>query len=524
MKPGIASRALSWSSALTLIAAPAAAQLPSINAPAGALRIELGGAFFPTSEVWWDGMRQPLGTLIAPGNALDGGADPLVAEVDARLSAILGASAPANSLGRVSPIAEWQRGVGTIGLAYGVSRRITVFGSVPIVSVRTQVDLGIDSAGSTLGFNPSDPILGTTAGANQTATFFAEFDQALSELSTRVGRGDYAADPANEARAQALLATAPGVRAMLFELLADPQRSSPILPTAGSTSGMALLGRVAAVRGAFNDDFGIGFTASPALPTSPVTAEGFDALLDAGTAFGFTPRNGAPRVALGDVETGVLVEAFRREGERSMTAAWLRGAVRFPTGDAPDAGALLDQGTGDGQTDIEVGATVEVMRGRIGLRVEGNYVRQLAGELEARVGSPLQALLPARFRAAVSRDPGDIVALTARPFFRMAASLAIAGLVQYERRGSDMFEYVDGQDPIVGADVEALATGTRAAATRVGIGLSYSHDGRGRDGVLRMPVEASFSVERTVASSLGVVSAPTTSRVQFRIYKAIRRR
>ncbi len=507
-----------------MVAGPVAAQLPSLNAPAGALRIELRGAFHPTTEVWRDGVRQPLGTLITPGAALDAGATPLVAEVDARLSAILGAAAPLNNLGRVSPIAEWQRGVGTIGLAYGITRRVTVYGNVPIVSVRTQVDLGVDSTGGTLGFNPSDPILGTTAGANQTATFFAEFDQALSELSTRLSRGDYAADPAREARARALLGSGPGFRAMLFELLADPQLSSPVLPTTGSASGTALLGRVAAVRDAFGDDFGIGFSSDPALPTGPVTPAEFDALLDAGTAFVYSPRNGAPRVALGDVEGGVIVQAFHREGEGSRSAAWLRGGVRFPTGQSPAVGALLDQGTGDRQTDVEVGATVEVLRGRFGVRAEGNYTRQLAGDIEARVGSPLQALLPARFRAAVSRDPGDIVTLAAQPFFRMATNLAIAGLVQHERRGADTFQYVDGQAPITGADIADLSIGTRSTVTRIGLGLSYSHDGRAREGVLRMPVEASFSVERTVASSSGVVASPLTSRVQFRIYKAIARR
>ncbi|MEO5825619.1 MAG: hypothetical protein ABIR59_07010 [Gemmatimonadales bacterium] len=524
MKPGIVSRALFWSGLLITVTGPLGAQLPSLNAPAGALRIELRGAFHPTTEFWRDGVRQPLGTLITPGSVLDAGATPLVAEVDSRLSAILGAPAPSNNLGRVAPIAEWQRGVGTIGLAYGITRRVTVYGNVPIVSVRTQVDLRPDSAGGTLGFNPSDPILGTTAGANQTATFFAEFDQALSELSTRLGRGDFAADPSREARAQALLATGPGVRSMLFELLADPQLSSPVLPTTGSASGTALLGRVAAVRGAFNDDFGIGFSSNPALPTGPLTPAGFDALLDAETAFGYSPRNGAPRVALGDVEAGVILQAFHREGARSRSAAWLRGGVRFPTGQSPAVGALLDQGTGDRQTDIEVGATVEVLRGRIGVRAEGKYIRQLAGDTEARVGSPLQALLPARFLAATSRDPGDVVAIIAQPFFRMATNLAVTGLLQHERRGADTFQYIDGQTPVTGANVADLSIGTRSSVTRIGLGLSYSHDGRGRDGALRMPVEASFSVERAVASSRGVVPAPLTSRVQFRIYKAIARR
>ncbi len=90
---------------------------------------------------------------------------------------------------------------------------------------------------------------------------------------------------------------------------------------------------------------------------------------------------------------------------------------------------------------------------------------------------------------------------TARPFFRMATNLAIAGSLQHERRGTDVVEYVDGQAPVAGADINDLTIGTAWSATRIGIGLSYSHDGMGREGVLRMPVEASFSVERTVAGS-----------------------
>ncbi len=68
---------------------------------------------------------------------------------------------------------------------------------------------------------------------------------------------------------------------------------------------MALLARIAAVRGAFTDDFGIGFSSSPALPAGPVSPDGFDGLLDAATAFGYSPRNGAPRVSLGDLEAGI---------------------------------------------------------------------------------------------------------------------------------------------------------------------------------------------------------------------------
>ncbi len=506
---------------LATLATPAQAQLPRLTAPRGAVRIELRGDFAPVSDIWVGGTKRPLGSLVTMDGALDAASTPLVAEVDARVAAILGAPGAGSSLGSVSTIAEWQRGVGTIGLAVGMTRRLTVYGNLPIVSTRSQVAFAHDATTATLGLNPADPTLGSSSGINQTASFFASYDAALSDLSTRLAAGDYAGNPTLQALAQQTLTDGTELRGQLFELLADPDLSSPVLPTASSATGAALLGRISNLGAVFTDQLGIPLTGTPALPATALGDGALDALLDAPSGYGYSPRNLQPRVALGDIELGVVYAAIDRRTPTSSFGVWARGGVRLPTGEAAVASTLLDQGSGDHLLDVEAAGVVEVARRRIGIRAEASYTRQLPGDVQARIGDPSFALLPARFLAAVRRDPGDIVTVSVQPYFVLAPRLAITGLAQYTRRGADAVTLSEGQPDIPGADVNTLARNTKASATRVGAGLSYSHDGTGRDGVQRMPVEASLSIERTVASGSGLVPAALTARVMIRVYKSV---
>ena len=112
--------------------------------------------------------------------------------------------------------------------------------------------------------------------------------------------------------------------------------------------------------------------------------------------------------------------------------------------------------------------------------------------------------------------------MTAQPYFVLAPRFAATGLIQHVTRGADAISLVDGQAPVAGVDLADLTRRTAASWTRLGIGLSYSHEGTGRDGVLRMPVEASLAIERTVASGSGVVPAALTSRVMLRVYKRVK--
>lgn len=509
--------------ALLLLAplASVTAQLPLLTAPAGTLRIELGGGFFPTDRLRVDGTGASLGSRLT--GPLDAGATPLLGQVAADLATVLGRPASSLSLGSLTAVAEQQRGVATLGLGLGITRRLTLSAVVPIVSVRTQLQLRPDAAGANVGLNPADLVLGSSSGIAQTTGFFAAFDGAITSLSGRIADGSYP-DPAQLALAQETLGRATALRTGLYRLLADPARSAAVLPTSTSGDGVALLDAIgmldATLAGALGSE-AIGTT--PALPTAVLTTSDLDALLSAPSGFGIESPEDIPPVGLGDVELALTAELLRRgaPGDARWLSAWVRGGARLSTGRAPRPAYLLDQGSGDGQPDLEVGGTIEAGRRRIGVRADALLTMQLSGTAVDRPGSRDQLLRPARSLGLFSRNPGDLITVTIQPFFRVVPHLAITGLVQHQRRGTDRLEWADPTQAIEGLDLGALVTGSGANATRLGLGLSYVHDGMSREGILRMPVEAGFSIERTVGSSSGVVTTPLTTRMVFRVYKRV---
>ncbi len=505
---------------LTAEALPA--QLPLVTFPAGALRISFGGGFFPADRQWVAGTRQPLGGLLTSVN-FDATRTPLLADLSRQLSDLTGAATVPLSLGGISAIAEQERGLGTIGLGLGVTSRISLFMTVPFVMVRSRYQMTYDTTGASVGLNPAHPSFGNVSGQAQATAFFTQFDTALATLTAKVGAGDYSGDPTTLALARQTLTDGATLRSALYSLLVDPRLAMPVLPTAASSEGTALLARINAFRNRFENQLGVGgFTDDPALPQAPLTSQGFDQLLTSPDGFGRAVADDRPRTALGDIEAGVAVQWLQRGtlGDRWLSV-WTRGLMRFPNGSLPRSTQLFDQGTGDRQFDAEFSGIVELGTGSFGLRSELTYTHQFARVMPGTIGRNDQLLLPTYRAAALSQDLGDIVRITARPFIRMAPNLALAGMASYWRKGQDHYAYATGQGEIVGAALTELAVGTAADALQLGIGLSYVHPGGVRDKVLTMPVEAGLSIERTVASGRGIVASPLTTRMTFKVYKSL---
>jgi hypothetical protein len=507
--------------ALTLVVtiAPcvASAQLPYLTAPRGTLRIELGGAFAPASREFADGTRRDLGDPITSA-ALTAASSPLVRDLEARLSPLLGGTAGPASLGAISADAMVQRGAGFIGLAAGLSDRITAYASIPIVSVRTEARIDADPSAATVGLNPA------LLGDQSSAQFLGQFDTALGQLGMRLDAGDYAGTPTLQSLAEQTLADGTALRGALDALLVAGGTASPILPVADSPDGTALLAQVAGLRDRFATDLGIGgFTAAPGLPAEPITSTGFGQLLAAEEGFDLAPFDQQPLVGLGDIEVGLVVAlaGARSIERRSWFGVWVTGGVSLPTGTPPDPRYLRDTGTGDGQLDVAFGGVIEAGRGRMGLRASAAYRLQLEGEREARIGRRDEFLLPASRAAVLRWDPGDEVLFRVEPFIRLVDRLAITGALSWESRGDDRWSTVGEIVPPGTGQVDDMGIGSARTATRWGLGLSYAHDGTGRDGTRRMPVEAGLAIERIIQSGSGLVLAPATTRLWFRVYKRL---
>lgn len=274
----------------------------------------------------------------------------------------------------------------------------------------------------------------------------------------------------------------------------------------GLTNGIAIVGRVPLVRSRAQSSI----VTTPAAPASLLSAlSGPVGLRPGGSTITFR----------GDAEAGAaltLVDHWDRGGHRGGFRAAVEGLVRLPTGRVPQADRLFPVGTGDGQTDLEGRVTADFGAGNLGIRLEGDYNRQLAADMTAWVADPSQP--PTGFLTNVRNDPGDITTLAARPFYRLARTLAIQGSAVYWSRGADDVTWATPADEIAGVDPGVLAADTKANATVLGIGLTYANPGALRQGGRGLPMDAGWSYARVVKSSAGRVPNRHSISARFRFY------
>jgi hypothetical protein len=498
---------------LSLLAPSAAwAQLPPVGVPPGVVRFEVDGDFGIWDDRFLDGEREPLGTVLG-GSALGSALLPGLAADESSVRRITGLADYQTSLGRLTADVLAERNTAMFGLSLGLTRAITIFGRMPLVRARVQPALGLDTEGANTGFAPT---------LDQQATFFGQFDNALTTLAANIAAGAYDGDPAQRALADATLAAGGTLNDDLFTLLTDPEGTSPFVPTATSEAGAAITGRVAALQATLSGSLGIpGFTTAPVLPTDPATEAGVLGFVS--DSFGpIGLRAGESIVSFrGDAEAGAsvtLTDKWDRDGRRGGLRAAVEALVRFPTGSVARTDRLLALGTGDGQTDVEVRGTVDVGSGNWGARLEGGYNRQLAADIARRVAPPGQPFPGVDLLTNVRRDPGDVVTLAVRPFYRLARTFALIGALEYQKRGEDEVTYATDADVIPGVDAAVLAEGTDASAALLSVGFTYANPGGLRPGGRGLPVDAGLNYERVLRASGGVVPDVHRVRATFRVY------
>ena len=474
--------------------------------PGGTVRIELDGSLETFDQRFRNGQGESYGAdLSSP--ALGSDRMPSLADADARIARIISNPTYRLNLGALSTDAVAEVGQGGFGLGLGLTNSITIFGRIPLVLTRVQSHLVLNSANADGGLNP---------GVAGQLPFFGEFDAALATLGAKLAAGDYNADPAQRALAEATLAEGTALRSDLFGLLVDPLTASPVVPTTASTTGTAVLARIDGLQNTLASGLAVpGFAADPVLPADPLDDDGLMQVLSNSLAL----RVGESSVTFrGDAEAGAaitLIDRWDRGPERGGFRAALSGLVRFPTGVRERPDHPLDIGTGDGQTDIQVDLVTDLGTGKFGARLAGHYLRQLPSDIPARVTSPSQPFVGLDRLRLVHRDPGDIMAIDVQPFFRLARTLALQAGLQYWNRTADQVTYAPPSVPITGIDAGVLAEESGANAALLSAGLTYSNPGRFRPGGTGLPVDASWSYERVVRSKKGRV--PDTHRVQARL-------
>ncbi|TFG50609.1 MAG: hypothetical protein E4H38_03265 [Gemmatimonadales bacterium] len=493
---------------LLLVNAPLAAQLAPVGAPRGVLRLEIRGTFESADRRLFDGTTEDYLADFG-SNALGQDRLPFLASADSILGQIVSLPAFRMNLGREKARGQLTIGTATLGSSLGITSRITIFASVPLVTTRVQANLRLDSANADAGINPAHPFNGDPAGQQQAANFFTSFTAALSTLDANIANGSYAGNPSLDSLARATSAEAALLRDQLLAVTSDPALASEFLPPISSTAGMTITGRVTTLQSTLSTLSVSGFVEAPVLADQRLTDPEF-----AGFVSNPNGRIAAFPIAEtklsrpGDMDVGAtytLLDHFDRPGTTGGARLALTAQLRLPTGTRDNPDNLLDVGTGNGRYEAGVSAAGDLGKGRIGARFEAGYLMRFSSLRVRRVSAPSEPY-PEAFRLTnVNYDAGDVITAGVSPFLRLARGLALVGSAEYWRTGADDVTYSDGKSALPGISAGVMAQDSKRSALAVGAGLSYvgrsggNCEARGKCG---WPIEVDLRV-RTVAHATG---------------------
>ncbi len=500
----------------------ARAQLPEVGVPRGAVRFEITGELKNFDSRFNQG-RTEVYTADFQRAAIGGEFFPDLLPAEATIGRIAGMPSYRLSIGRTATQGDANLGTLGIGLAIGLTDRLTIFGTVPIVRQRVQTFQRFDAAGANAGFNPADPLFGTLAGAAEAAAFFTEFDNALTMLSDNLAAGLYDADPTLRALAEQTLSDGTVLRDDLLGVVSTPGTATPFLPLSTSGEGAAIIGTIATLQGTLDTSLGVtGFATQLPLPTTPLTqADYLNFIENPSGPIAALPLAESEDFLLGDIEVGAsyaLLDRWDRHGKAGGIRTYAQVMARLPTGYRPTSNDLIGLGTGDRQLDVAVGIVTDIGRGRVGARIEGSYTRQFAGTLERRVTTPDRPIPFANRLASVRWDPGDVFRVSIQPFIAITRTLALQGRASYWRRGEDSYEYASSSDAIAGVSAGELGQDSDANATVVGGGITYRSPSATDPLRPGLPVEAYWHYEGVVRAEGARVPKAKTARMGLRLY------
>jgi hypothetical protein len=471
---------------------------------------------------WNDGSREEDA---APFNRsiMDRRFIPTLGAAEDRVRRITDRSDLTLSLGRSTSSRLVNLGTSGFGGAFGLTRFLTIHGMVPLVAVKVQPRVLIDSTGATAAFNGASAVFGTSVGAAAASSFLGTLRAAIMRLGSNLTGGTYDSDPVKKALAQETLARAEALELELVALLTGPE--ADFVPRTGSPAGVALQAVITELKTILAQLDVTQFTGTLPLGGTPwgyADFEDYLTNLDGPiAAFGVD----VPTLSyVGDIEVGAalaLIDRFPSTRIGAGLRAVLDATVRLRTAQLDSPDRFFDVPTGDRQPDLDVSLTTDVGFGRFGARLAGGYNLQLPGNQNRRIAAPDQPIAVKTSLAGVRRDPGDVIRLSGHPFFRLAPYLSLYAGVDYWTKQADQFSYAAGQPPLSGFDPAVLGQGSESNAFTLSAGLSYSHAGLSKRGLLGLPMDASFRYQRIVRSTRGLVSDINTVRVDLRFYTRI---
>ncbi len=404
-----------------------------------------------------------------------------------------------------------------IGLELGLSKRLAIGVSVPIVLSRVDVGFRTDTTGAgtdsartgNVSWNPGffDPALN--------ATWTSQINAALAALQTQAASGP----PALRAQAQAMLAT-------LQPFLAVS--TAPLLPNGRTAAAAGITTQLSSAESTYaqlvTQYAGSGVTlpqlsSAFVMPDSAslMTRDSLEQLFSdprlpiQADTFGTVVRTG-----IGDVTAHATFQLADGTGYRGQLVL----TTRFPTGKAPSASNFTDLGTGTHEWGFDAALANDVILGdRFLIHAVARAGGSAADRLPMRVTPPDLPFAPIAQVATVKRAPSPYMGLELDPVWLLDDAFSVRILYRFFTEGATKHSYVDPGDSLrVGLPASVLDEGTAMRWMRIGGGVTFSTVGRYTRGLASLPYTLTVSYESTIWGRTGRVPQAGVFRIALRAY------
>jgi len=493
----------------------ATAQYPDARiVPRGTLRFDFAPVYIGYSERFAsDGTVEALGTDFTDGNA---GVRliPSMWTPQNAIRSIIGDPAYTIDAGAFRTTLDADIRRFPLNLELGISNRLTITASIPLVTTRAQVNFVIDSTNSDMGLNEAGRLEATA-----TRQLLEELEAGAAFVESQIAGGGYGCPGSAQCtEAQALVSR---TRTLIGDLMALTgvlaQGVNPILPPnaplEASSAGLAVTAAVEDVKADLATFGATPVSQSLALPASAADTATFNDMLVAdGWGYGADPLSFVKySMKFGDAEVGVRWSALQGSSLRAV----LGGTVRLPTGKVDTPENFVDIGTGDRQIDVALDAEAVWRFGSIlALAGMASYTFQLGHNLERRITSHTRPIAIAATQQLVSRNLGDYFEAGLYPTIYLSRSFVAYGSAYYYYKPTDRFDLTgpyslpDDQLP---TDITDLEFETSRETLSFGAGIHY-YSTQGRH-TTKLPIEAGIDY-RTAFQGTGGMT-PKASRLTF---------
>ena len=398
-----------------------------------------------------------------------------------------------------------------IGLEYGLTRRLAIGVTVPIVRSRVDASFQMDTSAlrkSNVGWNPA--FVGDTG----VLAFRREMTQALAALQAQATSGPAAL----RAQAQATIAELKPFLDVSY---------APFLPRGGTNDAKSLaanLGtadsayaQLAAQYAALGDTLpALSTTLSLPDTTGLMTADLERFFEDPALGIGIDSFATIVRTGIGDVTAHVTYQFAEGAAYRGQ----LLVTTRFPTGQAPSASNFLDLGTGTHEFGLEVALANDVILNSTFLvhavaRVGGSA----SDQIPMRVTPPEFPIAPLTQVAEIKRRPAPYVAIDVDPTWMLDDAFSVRVAYGYFSQGAMRHSYVNPTDELrVGLPASVLDEATAMRWMRVGAEVTFLTLGRYAKGRASLPYSVSVGYDNTIWGRGGRVPQASEYHVNFRAF------